>query len=161
MGDDQIQGLVTYAENPRWKCTTCGQGQTSAQVLAEVPEVIALKPDIVIILTGAYDLIDGIETSRTQPTVGNVEQMLTAFENAKIPAVVCYMLSSTEYDNYYYNFALDDLSQSGVIPYALSLDNTDDSIPVKDGIDFSSHGLAVAYPLVYQEIQSFHLGGMK
>jgi len=58
----------------------------------------------VIILTGTYDLIDGIETSRTQPTVGNVEQMLTAFENAKIPAVVCYMLSSSEYDSYYYDF---------------------------------------------------------
>jgi hypothetical protein len=161
MGDRQIQELVAYAKNPRWRCTTCEQNQTSDQVLAEVPEVIALKPDIVIILTGAFDLIDNIETSRTQPTFSNVTTAQAEFKAAGIPAVICGLLPSTMYDSYYFNEGLSIETESGVLSNVLSLDNTDDSIPVTDGVDFSPYGLTVAYPLVYQEIQSFHKGGMK
>ena len=161
MGDRQIQELVAYAKNPMWRCTTCEQNQTSDQVLAEVPAVIALKPDIVIILTGAYDLIDNIETSRTQPTFGNVTTAQAEFKAAGITAVICGLLPSTVYDSYYFNFGLTSEVENGQLSNVLSLDNTDDSAPVTDGVDFSPYGLTVAYPLVYQEIQSLHKGGMK
>lgn len=166
MGDDQIQGLVTYANNPRWKCTTCVPRQTSTQLIPEVSQVAALKPDIVYILTGAYDLIDNPYNTHDEPTVGNVETMLNAFETAKIPAVVCLMPPSTAYDPWYFNEAVDALVTSGVITYELDFnidnpDSTSNPIPVTTGVDFNSFGLSKIYPLTYQSVESFHLGGEK
>src|ERR1700675_2853869 len=88
LGDDQILGLVNYVSNPMWSCTTCAQGQTSAQVLAEVPAVIARHPDIVVILTGAWDEIDNPQQAHAEPTVANVANMCAQFKTAGITPLV-------------------------------------------------------------------------
>lgn len=156
MGDDQIAGLVAYAGNPRWKCTTCAQAQLSTTVTTRVPEVIALHPDIVLVQTGAYD--EGILTSRTQPTFGDILDILDALEQAGIPAVICSLPKNPVFDVYYLNFGLDDEWEAGLIPHLFTFNDTAENL-TGDGVDYSQAGLAEVYPQFYQEVQSFHIGG--
>ena len=93
LGDSQSIGLVAYANNPKWKCTLCQPQLTSAQAINLIPQVLALKPNAVHILFGAYDLDyetgepDDEFTDATQ-LIGNLQQILQPLEAAKIPAIV-------------------------------------------------------------------------
>jgi hypothetical protein len=109
MGDDQIQGLTAYVNNPMWKCSTCVPGQLSATVLAQVPEVIALHPDMVVILTGAYDLKVAF-TDRDPELADNVLKMLAMFESANIPTVICLIPQLDYTDSYYFNEGMVQLN---------------------------------------------------
>jgi hypothetical protein len=155
MGDSQIQGLVAYANNGLWKCTTCAQGQTSTQVLAEVPQVAALKPDVVVVLTGAYDLVDNPDNAHAEPTVSNYDQIEQAFAAAKIPVVICTLPNSTVYDNYWTDEGMELENYSGVLNNVISFQGS--QFPTS-GMDFTHAGLAAAYPVVYQAVESFHVG---
>lgn len=157
MGDDQIAGLVAYAGNPLWTCSTCEQAELSTTVLTKVPQVIALHPDIVVVQTGAYD--EGILTSRTQPTFGDILDIIDALEAAGIPVVVCSLPDSSAYDPYYLNFGLDDEYTAGIIPNLFTFNDAGQDLTA--GIDYSQPGLAEVYPAFYQEVESFGLGGTK
>lgn len=162
MGDSQIAAVVAFADNPLWKCTTCVQGQLSSQVLAEVPEVIALHPDIVVVQTGAYDLYEGVDDTapgRDVGLFGNVTSIMDAFEAAKITVVICKVPDSTVYDDYYFDEGLELEGEAGIIPDLISF--TEFSGPLTDGIDYSQAGLEELYPAFYQEVESFGLGGQK
>ena len=80
LGDSQSIGLVAYANNPKWKCTLCQPQLTSAQAINLIPQVLALKPNAVHILFGAYDLDyetgepDDEFTDATQ-LIGNLQQI--------------------------------------------------------------------------------------
>jgi hypothetical protein len=160
LGDDQIQGVVSNANNPMWKCTTCAPGQTSDQVLAEVPAVIALHPAIVIILTGAYDQIDNPDITHNEDTLPNIGLMLDAFAAAKIPAVVCELPPSDSYDDYYVDDGIYVGNQEGIFPFILNYDPNVDGA-MTDGVDFNTYGLSLVEPLTYQEIETLGLGGQK
>lgn len=162
MGDDQIIGLVNYVSNPLWSCTTCAQGQTSTALLAEVPAVIARHPDIVVILTGAWDLIDDPEDVHYEPTVNNIETMCDQFVAAGINPLVFTLPESDAYDAYYINLGLGDVWAAGLIPHMLFYPVYPDKIvQFTDGVDFSQAGLALVYPLAYQQIEAFGVGGLK
>ena len=95
LGDSQSIGLVAYANNPKWKCTLCQPQLTSAQAINLIPQVLALKPNAVHILFGAYDLDyetgepDDEFTDATQLIGQSPHRLLpTRLEAAKIPAIV-------------------------------------------------------------------------
>jgi hypothetical protein len=173
MGDDQIMGLVNFAQfrkqNAMWRCSTCAPGQPSQQLLADAPDgseisrVIALKPDVVVILTGAYDLIDFPMDSHAEPTAQNVADVCAQLTKAELPALVLYLPESTVYDPYYTNYGLYFENQSGAIPNTISypVSPTDPQVPYTDGVDFSQSGLQRLYPAVYDRIQQIHKGGQK
>ena len=118
------------------------------------------KPDIVVILTGAYDLVDDPTNMHNEPTVANLETMVNGFTAAKIPVLVCLLPLSSEYDNYYVNGGIFALNQIGVFPDDLNFD-IDTADQMTAGVDFTTFGLQQVLPLTYQEIQSFGLGGTK
>jgi hypothetical protein len=159
MGDDQIQGLVVFAGNPLWKCTTCVQGQLSDAVLGEVPAVIALHPDLVVVQCCAQDLIAEPNTHDVGALFNNVQAMVDAFEAAKIPVVVAMLPGSDAYDNYYFNEAVDLVNQGGMIPnvFTFNFTNTD----LTAGIDYTQAGLEKVLPAFEADVQSFGVGGTK
>jgi len=162
MGDDQIQGLVAFAGNPLWKCTTCVQGQLSDAVLGEVPAVVALHPDLVFVETGAYDLIVPGTSDRAVELSGNVSDIIAAFEAAKIPVVICMLPTTTLYENYYFNEGLYLENQvpdgePGMVPYVFSASDTD----LTAGIDYTQAGLEQVLPAFEADVQSFGVGGTK
>lgn len=159
MGDSQIMAVVAYANNPMWKCTTCVADQLSAAVLSEVPSVIALHPDLVVVQTGSRDIVDDIETSRTEPTSGNILAIQDAFEAAGIPVAIANLPESSAYDPYYLDDGLEILSEAGVVVNFFSYNSTSEDLTA--GIDYSQAGLAEVYPAFYQEVESFGLGGTK
>ena len=52
---------------------------------------------------------------------------------------------------------------AGLIPNVLTypVNSTGPYVQYTDGVDFSPAGLAVVYPLAYQQIEGFRLGGEK
>lgn len=158
MGDEQIKAEVAYANNPLWTCNTCTEGQTSDITLTKVQEVIGRAPDLVDLQIGAYDLAAEVDTHDVSPLYDNVIKILDLFTAAKIPLVINALPGSTAYDNYYFNEGIDLENQAGIIPYVFSF-NSD--IDLTDGIPYTQAGLEATFPPLYQEFESFHLGGVK
>lgn len=159
MGDDQIAGLIAYANNPLWTCTTCTPGQTSGEALALVPQVIALHPDIAVIQVGAYDIIDGLENEPVPPTFHNIQAMQGLFRDAGITAVVSALPESTLYDYYGFDDGLQFEAGAGLIENFFTFNYV--ATGLTTGIDYSQAGLALVYPAFYEEVQGFGLGGQK
>jgi hypothetical protein len=163
MGDNQIQGVVNYVNNPMWKCSTCVRGQLSAAVLAQVPEVIARHPDMVVILTGSYDLQVPGTSDRAQDLAGNVEHILALFQAANVPAVLCLIPTVAGTDNYYFNTGMvieNESPDPSPVPYLFTeTDETDVAMTLDN--EFTQTDLADIEPALYKEVQSFHLGGTK
>jgi hypothetical protein len=162
MGDDQIQGVVNYVNNPMWKCSTCVPEQLSADVLKEVPDVIARKPDMVMILTGAYDLKLPGADDRAQIPAGNVEQIVALFQAAKIPAVVWLLPELSYTDVYYFDTGMTFLNEDmpPEVPY-LFYPTDYGPMTLTPDFDFTPYALAQIEPNLYLKVQSFGLGGIK
>jgi hypothetical protein len=161
MGDDQIQGVVNYVNNPMWKCSTCVPGQLSAAVLAQVPDVIARHPDMVMILTGAADLKVPGTSDRAQGLADNVLQSLALFQAANIPAVICLLPVLDYTDVYYFNEGMaleNEAPDPSPVPYIFPWTNETTLTP---DYEFTPDDLADIEPRLYQKVQSFHLGGTK
>lgn len=58
VGDEISIGLVQASNNPLWTCDDCQQGVTSSQVLVNFGQALAVKPDVIHILVGTYDVLD-------------------------------------------------------------------------------------------------------
>ena len=67
---------------------------------------------------------------------------------------------STQYDNYYYNFGLNDLTLSGIIPYVFNFGDTSGDT-IAGSVDYSQAGLMDIQPAMYSEIEGFQVGGTK
>jgi hypothetical protein len=93
VGDEISAGLVAAANNPNWQCFNCQSGTTSSLALAQLPIVIASKPEAVHILVGAHEL-SGPGPSPSDPAVegtvplANIASMVRLLQAAKIPAVL-------------------------------------------------------------------------
>ena len=93
LGDSQSIGLVAYANNPRWKCSLCQPQLTSVEALALIPQLLALKPDVVHIMVGAYELDyesaePDDELQDAAQVANSIQLMLTQLEATKMPVVV-------------------------------------------------------------------------
>jgi hypothetical protein len=125
VGDEISAGLVAAAGNPSWQCYNCLASTTSTVALAELPNVIAMKPDVVHILVGAHEL----ESTPTDPLadtgavpLGNIGSMVTMLQAAKIPVVIgdmppCSLINSYEFNaglNYVYGGTYDQPLVPGV-----------------------------------------------
>jgi hypothetical protein len=93
VGDEISAGLLAAANNPNWQCFNCQSGTTSSLALAQLPIVIASKPEAVHILVGAHEL-SGPGPSPSDPAVegtvplANIASMVSLLQAAKIPAVI-------------------------------------------------------------------------
>ena len=119
--------------------------------MAEVPTVIALHPNIAVILTGAYDEIDNPQYGHAEPTVANIITMCGQLQASGITPLVFYLPDSDAYDDYWTNYSLSDAHDAGLIPNVLTypVNSTGPYVQYTDGVDFSPAGLAVVYPLAY------------
>ena len=163
MGDDQIMGVVSYVGNPLWRCSTCAQGLISSQVLAKVPAVIALKPSLVVVQTGAYDLyedIPGDAPGRDVELFNNVTAIMDALTAANIPVEICGIPDSTAYDDYYFDEGLEIENEAGLLPNLFTFNFTSGA-DLTAGIDYSQAGLMAVYPAFYLDVEGFQLGGQK
>lgn len=80
VGDEISTGLVEAVANPLWTCDDCAQGATSSQVLANFGQALAVKPDVIHILVGTYDVLDPAWTlgcGEDGITCTNIAQMIT------------------------------------------------------------------------------------
>lgn len=179
MGDDQAQGIVAYAnqqDNSIWKCSTCVAGQTSTAVLQEVPAVIALKPDVVFLLTGAYDLLADPMWPEEDTTSENIASAVTALNAQGIPVVIGNLPPSESYYNYYVNLELSIQFQEpayhawvtgsgdGLADLAdiiADQESLSDIAEVSDGVDLNQNGIMLTYPIAYAAVEGFHVGGVK
>jgi hypothetical protein len=109
LGDEISAGLVAAAGNPNWQCYNCVSSTTSADVLANLPAVIASKPALVHVLVGAHELAG----SPTDPQadngavpLGNIGAMVNMLQAAKIPVLIGDMPPCSAIDSYRFNIAL-------------------------------------------------------
>jgi hypothetical protein len=133
MGDDQAMAIVANAKNPLWKCSTCVPKQLSTDLIDQVPQVIAKHPDIVVILTGTYDMAAFAAIPcctdppmRVPETLSDsILQLLSMYAAAKIPAVICLIPSAPDtdpfhyFDSYYFNEGMMIWNEPPPPPYTV------------------------------------------
>lgn len=88
VGDQITLGMLATATNPLWKCSLCGSGLDSTQALAVFPKVLALKPDIVHILVGAFELTGGGDAVEGLVPFQNIQTMVNQAKSAGVPVMV-------------------------------------------------------------------------
>lgn len=99
VGDEICAGLAAEANGPNsvmWRCDDCSQGATSGVVLAGLPLALAQHPDVVVLLTGSYDVDDPEWTGAcnmespdiNKHTCTNIEAIVSQLEAAKIPFIL-------------------------------------------------------------------------
>ncbi len=165
VGDAESIGLVDYAKQPRWECTICNPGATSTDLLAALPKVIALHPDVIHILTG--DLEVGYPNLITGAIpLSNIQAMVTEIQAAKIPVVIgllppvrfnpdekSYRLNLGLVASYTDTYGRPFITLLPVIDYA--------DINVEFEVDPDSVVYAAMLPLTEAAIDKLKAGGLK
>jgi hypothetical protein len=156
MGDQQTVGLLNYARSVSdssemlgWKCSVCGPSMTSADLLAAVPFIVALHPDVVHILTGDLEIV-APGTNRGQAVMDNLEPMVTQLLAAKIPVVIGLVPTLREYTPYYLNIGIeyvfgDAYGQTATIGPVPVIDYDD---PIRDSDPLATSLTAKDYSLM-------------
>lgn len=75
MGSDVALGIVAAAKNPMWTCSTCVAGDTSNDFAEAAPQVIAAKPDAVVVVTGENELNITYNNDSGVMTFTNIEAL--------------------------------------------------------------------------------------
>lgn len=99
VGDDICAGLVATVNaqgNSLWRCDDCALQATSGVVLQGLPLALAQHPDVVMVITGSYDVDDPAWTAAcnsTSPdpnkhTCANIMAIVNQLEAAKIPFIL-------------------------------------------------------------------------
>jgi hypothetical protein len=162
MGDQQTLGLLEYARSAPdseqmlgWKCTVCQPGATSADLLAAVPAVIALHPDVVHILTGDLEIV-APGTNRGQAVMANLNPMVSQLQAAKIPIVIGLVPTLRGYTPYYLNAGIM-ADYNGVIgdpPYISPVPVIDYDDPIRDADPQASMLTAKDFALMLPQTQA-------
>jgi len=145
----------------RWRVVNAGiSGETSSGTLARIDWILKLKPDIVILETGANDGMRGLDPDLTRR---NIDQTVGALQERGVVVVLAgmHMLTNMgpsytkKFSAVYPKVAKDrDLI---LIPFILDKVAGDDTLNLSDGIHPTGKGYAIVtenvYPYLLQAIK--------
>jgi hypothetical protein len=103
VGDSVMGAWLTpevLAANPTWTAQTSAQGvkETTGQILARLPAALALKPQVIVLQAGTWDMDPPVQydymcmtvAETTAPTpCANIASMVSEAQNAGIYPIVC------------------------------------------------------------------------
>lgn len=152
------------ASGLQWKVVNAGiSGETSSGARARLDWIIALKPDILVLATGANDGLRGIPT---QVLRTNLDAMLTALDARNVTVVLAGMQMLRNLGpSYTEAFArvYPELAQKHraiLIPFLLEGVATNRNLNQPDGLHPTAEGYAIitdlVYPRVLQAIERVH-----
>lgn len=136
-----------------WKVLNAGiSGETSSGARARLESVLALKPDILILATGANDGLRGIPPGVLH---GNLDAMLTALSARKVTVVLAGMRMLSNMGPRYttaFEQVYPDLARKHgaiLVPFLLEGVATQRELNQPDGLHPTAEGYAVVTDLVY------------
>jgi acyl-CoA thioesterase-1 len=144
-----------------WRVVNAGiSGETSSGALSRINWMLKLKPDIVILETGANDGLRGVDPRVTQR---NIDEMLRILKKNKIPVVLAGMRMlrnmGAEYTEAFHAIYPRLAAKHNVtlVPFFLQGVAGDSSLNQKDGIHPTAEGYRIItekiYPYVFQVIK--------
>lgn len=140
----------------RWKVINVGiSGETSSGARARLEWVLGLKPDIMILATGANDGLRGISPDVLR---GNLDAMLTTLEGHEVTVVLAGMRMVTNLGRAYTEaFAQVYTDMAGkhraiLLPFLLEGVATRQSLNQVDGLHPTAEGYRIVTDLVYSPV---------
>jgi len=141
-------------------------GETSSELLHRIPRILLLKPDIVILCTGANDGLMGVDTVKIRDAVSRIIRKLTAHQ---LTIVLAGMKMLVNYDFEYaekFNRLYPEIAaqeQVIFIPFLLEGVWGNPAYNFSDGIHPNADGYRIIlesiYPFVSAAVKS-RLGGV-
>jgi acyl-CoA thioesterase I len=147
----------------RWRVINAGiSGETSSGALSRVLWVLKLKPDIIILETGAND---GLRGTNPQLTRKNIEETVRILKENHVVVVLAGMRMVTNLgrkftEEFYSNYtAISKKYDLVLIPFFLAGVAGDPALNQSDGIHPTAEGYRIVtetvYPYVQKEIERF------
>ncbi len=146
-----------------WRVVNAGiSGETSSGALSRINWVMKLRPDIVVLETGANDGLRGVDPRVTQK---NIDEMLRIFKKNKVLVVLAGMRMlrnlGAEYTDAF-NAVYPRLAAKHnvtLVPFFLQGVAGESSLNQKDGIHPTAEGYRIItekiYPYVFQAIKRY------
>jgi acyl-CoA thioesterase I len=135
------------AEGLRYRVINSGvSGETSSGALSRLNWILSLKPDIVILETGANDGLRGVDPELTRK---NIEKIVATLQEKKIITILAGMRMvgnlGLGYTDPFRQLYLDVAKESGVIfmPFFLEGVATDQALNISDGIHPNRQGYEI------------------
>ena len=145
------------AKGLRYRVINSGvSGETSSGALSRLNWILSLKPDIVILETGANDGLRGVDPELTRK---NIEKIVATLQEKKIITILAGMQMvgnlGTSYTDPFRRLYLDVAKESGVIfmPFFLEGVATDPALNINDGIHPNGRG----YEIIVRNLLPFVL----
>ena len=149
------------AEGLRYRVINSGvSGETSSGTLSRLNWILSLKPDIVILETGANDGLRGVDPGLTRK---NIEKIVAVLKERKIITILAGMRMvgnmGLGYTDPFRQLYLDVAKESGIIfmPFFLEGVAADPALNISDGIHPNRRGYEIIvgnlFPSVLQAIE--------
>ena len=149
------------AKGLRYRVINSGiSGETSSGTLSRLNWILSLKPDIVILETGANDGLRGVDPGLTRK---NIERIVAALQEKKITTILAGMQMvgnlGLGYTDSFRMLYLDVAKESGIIfmPFFLAGVAADPALNNSDGIHPNRRGYEIIvdnlFPFVLQAIE--------
>ncbi len=142
----QLQRLLKAKGIP-WKVINSGvSGETSSGTLSRINWILSMKPDIVVLETGANDGLRGIDPNLTKR---NILKIIGDLQEKKVVTILAGMRMvsnlGTDYTTAFHKLYLDVAGQTGVIfiPFFLQGVATIPSLNTADGIHPNKKGYKI------------------
>ncbi len=157
----QLQRLLD-AKNLHWRVINSGvSGETSSGALSRLNWVLSLKPDIIILETGANDGLRGVDPNLTKT---NILKIINELQKKKIITILAGMRMvsnlGTAYTHAFHQIYLDAAKETGVIfiPFLLKDVATIQSLNISDGIHPNKYGYTIlVHNLFPYVVRAIHL----
>lgn len=157
----QLQRMLD-AKGLHWRVINSGvSGETSSGALSRLNWVLSLKPDILILETGANDGLRGVDPNLTKK---NILKIIKELQKKKIVTILAGMRMvsnlGTTYTHAFHQIYLDVAKETGVIfiPFFLKDVATIQSLNISDGIHPNKHGYTIlVHNLFPYVIRAIHL----
>jgi acyl-CoA thioesterase I len=130
-------------------------GETSSGLLSRIKRVLSLKPDIVILCTGANDGLGGIDPRQIQ---NNISRMVQTFKEHRITVILAGMKMLVNYGPSYtepYNrlyAGIADQEDTLFIPFFLEGVAGKPELNLADGIHPNAKGYRIIAAAVYPHV---------
>ena len=150
--------LETTLQKEGFSCTVINagiSGETSSGLLSRIDRVLSLKPDIVILCTGANDGLGGIDPRRIQ---NNISKMVRTFKEHRITVILAGMKMLVNFGPSFtepYNRLYADIAdQEGLffMPFFLEGVAGKPELNLADGIHPNAKGYRIIAASVYPHV---------